>query len=376
MNAEAPAPRPLAVAVVEDDPEDMATIRRRLSRLQSYRVEFFALPSFEAGRAALLERPFDIALVDFRLGPVDAFTLAEAVGGSEAMAPLVLLTGVADPATEERAAAAGFLDWLDKNENRAAVIERTLRYAMAAHRRERALAHALARLREAETARNGFVARLSHDLRGPLNGVIGFAEMLEAGRADGDAAKARNYAATIGACARQCLGLVEELISLEAPQSAPPPTQAVDAVAAVREGLAALAPEAEAFGVALRFEADPPEIMAHAHAAVLRRIVQNLVDNALRYAAAAVEVRLALEADTVLLTVRDDGPGVATDMIDVIRAPLARGAQIGRRGGRGSGLGLASVDTLVAAQGGVLTLRSEQGRGLTATVSLPAAAAP
>jgi signal transduction histidine kinase len=371
MTDGAGAPRGIAVAVVEDDPEDMATIRRRLSRLPSYQVEFFALGSFEAGRTALLERPFDIALVDFRLDRDDAFALAAAVGGAEAMTPLVLLTGVTDPGMEDAAAAAGFLDRLDKDERSVPVLERTLRYAMAAHRRERALAHALARLQEAESARSAFLARLSHDLRGPLNGVIGFAEMLEAGRADADAEKARDYAATIGACARQCLGLVEELMSLEAPRSAPPPLQPIDAAAAVREGLAALAPQAEAFGVALAFAADPPEIPARVHAAVLRRIAQNLVDNALRYAASAVEVRLDAADGALRLTVRDDGPGVAPEMIAAIRAPLARGAQGGRRGGRGSGLGLASVDVLAEAQEGALTLDSRPGEGLTAVVRLP-----
>lgn len=363
--------REIAVAVVEDDPEDMAMIHRRLARLPSYRVSFFALGSFEAGCAALLERPFDIALVDYHLGCADALALAEAVGGSAAMTPMVLLTGLADPAAEEAAAAAGFLDWLDKGERSAAVIERTLRYAMAAHRRERALAYTLDRLREAETARSAFLARLSHDLRGPLNGVIGFAEMLEAGRAGGDPAKAADFAATIAACARQCLGLVEDLMALEAPKSAPPPLQPVDATGAVREGLAALGPAAEAFGVRLSFRSAPPAIMAHVHAAVLRRIAHNLVDNALRYAAGTVDVTLDAAEDRLTLTVRDDGPGVAPEMLAAIRAPLARGAQTGRRGERGSGLGLASVEMLVEAQGGALILDSPPGAGLTATVRLP-----
>ncbi|MGF1659919.1 MAG: hybrid sensor histidine kinase/response regulator [Rubrimonas sp.] len=374
------APRDLSVAVVDDSAEDRALIRDLLRKLPHYRVDVFAVASYRAARDALSARRFDIALIDRRLDEGDAFQLARALGGAAAASPLVLMTSAGDAALEDEAAQAGFLDFLDKSERSAVTVERTLRYAMAAHARERALAAALARARAAEIARTAFVARLSHDLRGPLGGVLGFAEMIESGRvAPDDAATLHDYAGSIAACARQCLGLVEELLAQrvaeeEATRDGPPrdaDAPEIDAGAALREGLDALAPDAARFGVALRISVEPDPLTARIPAQTLRRIALNLADNALRYAAQTVEVRLTAEADRLSLEVRDDGPGVAEDALTRLGAPLARGDQRGRRGARGHGLGLASVRALAEARGGALGLRSAPGEGLTATVTLP-----
>ncbi len=365
--------RDLAVAVVEDDPEDMAALRALLARLPSYRIAFFALRRYRDAHRALSERRFDIALIDRRLDEGDALQLAHALGGAAAATPMVLMTTAADAMLEDEAAAAGFLEFIDKSERSVVLVERALRYAMAAHAREQALAGALERARAAETARTAFVARLSHDLRGPLNGVLGFAEMIESGRvAADDAERIRDYAGSIADCARQCLGLVEELLAQRVAETETPrAVDEIDAAATLREGLAALAPEAAGFGVTLEIACASQPLRARVPPAALQRIAVNLVDNALRYAKAQVVARLRREGATLVLEVRDDGPGASAADLARLGAPLARGDQSGRRGGRGHGLGLASVRALAETRGGALRLDSAPGAGFTATVTLP-----
>jgi two-component system osmolarity sensor histidine kinase EnvZ len=104
----------------------------------------------------------------------------------------------------------------------------------------------------------------------------------------------------------------------------------------------------------------------------LQRLLDNLLDNALRHGAPPVEVILARAGPALRLSVRDHGPGIAP--ADRARA-LEAFAQIepARATGGSCGLGLAIVQRIAGAAGGRLTLEDTPGGGLTAVVELPLA---
>lgn len=118
---------------------------------------------------------------------------------------------------------------------------------------------------------------------------------------------------------------------------------------------------------------DAPPLRVRAHPASLRRIVDNLVDNALRYGRVA---RLdAAGADgEVRVTVDDDGPGIAPELVPQVLRPWVRlpGGE-GAAGPAGSGLGLAIAHDLAQREGGRLLLENRAEGGLRATLVLPAA---
>jgi len=104
----------------------------------------------------------------------------------------------------------------------------------------------------------------------------------------------------------------------------------------------------------------------------LRRMLDNLVDNAVRYAGRA-RLRVAALGDEVVLTVEDDGPGVPAHALERLLAPFERmEASRGRQTG-GAGLGLAIVKGLAESQGGAFTLENRPEGGLRAEIRLPAA---
>ena len=114
-------------------------------------------------------------------------------------------------------------------------------------------------------------------------------------------------------------------------------------------------------------------VMVSADPAALRRVLANLLDNAVRHAGTAVDVTVSVMDSEALLSVTDDGPGIpATDRDRVFDRFTRLDAARGRHGG-GAGLGLAIVRELVRAHGGTVTL-SDAGPGLRAAVSLPAVA--
>jgi two-component system osmolarity sensor histidine kinase EnvZ len=101
----------------------------------------------------------------------------------------------------------------------------------------------------------------------------------------------------------------------------------------------------------------------------LRRAVSNLVDNALRYAGEPVEVELKKDSGSVVIEVRDRGPGIPANEVGHLKRPFTR-LDAARSGPAGAGLGLAIVERVARAHGGALELVPREGGGLVARLSL------
>ena len=105
----------------------------------------------------------------------------------------------------------------------------------------------------------------------------------------------------------------------------------------------------------------------------MKRLLTNLIENALRYAGNAVEVAASLAGDCsapyVVISVLDRGPGIAAEEMGEIFNPFIRGDRA--RGGKGTGLGLAIVKRIASLHGGSVELRNRAGGGMEARVCLP-----
>jgi two-component system sensor histidine kinase TctE len=148
----------------------------------------------------------------------------------------------------------------------------------------------------------------------------------------------------------------------------------VDLATIAREACAALVPEALARRADLGFEEEGPGLI-RARPLLIRELIANLVDNALRYApAATVTVRAASSSPAgVLLVVEDDGPGIPDDERSRV---FERFYRIRGTRGDGAGLGLAIVRQIAVGHGGTVELTDGPGgKGLRVEVRFPAAEA-
>ena len=107
----------------------------------------------------------------------------------------------------------------------------------------------------------------------------------------------------------------------------------------------------------------------------IERLINNLIENAQRYAGTAIVLKVAREGDTLHLSVLDRGPGVPADQAQRLIQPFTR-LDASRTGPAGAGLGLAIVDRIARAHHGSLTLLPRAGGGLEARVSFSLAGAP
>jgi PAS domain S-box-containing protein len=233
-----------------------------------------------------------------------------------------------------------------------------------------------ARLQEALRTRDEFLAAAAHDLKSPLSTIKIGAQMLVRRvlrDASGDPQAVREGLARIDQTATRAAAQVDELLDLARLQMGGPlelERQSLDLVELTRGVLAQ-------HGVAsdrheLRLESDEPEIVGDWDEPRLRRVIGNLVDNAIKYSpnGGLVEVRVSREGDEAMLAVRDHGLGIPAAEMERIFERFQRAANvIGRI--KGTGLGLASARHIVEAHQGTIRVESREGEGTTFTVRLP-----
>lgn len=219
-----------------------------------------------------------------------------------------------------------------------------------------------------------FVADASHELRTPLTSIRGFSELYRQGAVPSGPALEQTMRRIEDEAQRMGL-LVEDLLLLaRLDQQRPLEKQPVDlgAIAAgVAHDAAILAPDHQ---IVMDHPPQPASALVLGDETRLRQVVSNLVRNAHTHTPAGTTVRVDVQprAQEVLLTVSDDGPGMAADDAQraferFYRADSSRS----RTSGSGSGLGLSIVAALVAAHAGTVDLRSTVGQGTTVAVCLP-----
>jgi signal transduction histidine kinase len=229
----------------------------------------------------------------------------------------------------------------------------------------------LARLEAAFQAQREFVANASHELRTPL--AIMRTEV-EVTLADPQASSAelRRMAATVRTAIARSEDIIDKLLVL-ADSGELVDTETVALEALVAEVISRQTPAAEARG--LSFALDLQAAPVQGDRALLERLVDNLVGNAVRYASAdsVVAVAVGRRPDGALLRVANAGEAIGPDELSrLFERFYRRGTSRSRHSG-GSGLGLAIVAAVAQAHGGAAVAESPAGGGLAVTVTLPAA---
>lgn len=262
---------------------------------------------------------------------------------------------------------------------------------------KRELKVALDRLGDEVAYKNEFFAIVSHELRTPLTSILAYARILNAD--DSLAPKTREAVGEIESNATLLLNMVNNIlvISKHAAKKDELLTEPVDFVDLAQFVRKALAPIAEGKDVRLTCSVAPNVPLSMADWEKLRRILENLVNNAIKYTHRGGFVRLTIgfedgetdshseseKADTnapdgedaaagwIVMRVADDGMGIAPEELDQIFELYKQAGQSANRRYRGTGLGLAVVRDLTELHGGTVTVESRVKEGSTFTVRIP-----
>lgn len=224
----------------------------------------------------------------------------------------------------------------------------------------------------AERNRREFTANVSHELKTPLQGIIGSAELLENGLVKQE--DVPRFIGHIRSEAQRLVTLIGDIIRLsQLDEGEPMPAEPVELLALAREAAESLQSAAAARNVTITVEGEPVELTGVRR--LLYEIVFNLCDNAIKYNTdgGRVQVTVTKENETAAVTVRDTGIGIPPDQQDRVFERFYRVDKSHSKASGGTGLGLSIVKHAVQYHHGAIHLQSEVGKGTEIRATFPMA---
>lgn len=231
----------------------------------------------------------------------------------------------------------------------------------------------------ASAAKSQFLSRMSHEMRTPLNAVIGFAQLMRMTQGGGPGTELGAYAEHVLDAGEHLLALINDVLDLQKVEEGAMALSlspiALDEI--VLRTLELLQPAAAARNVTFdnRLARDT---WVRADVQRLRQIVLNIASNAIKYNHPGGTVRVSVESSTqshIIMAIEDTGPGMTTDQMARLFQPFER---LGRETSNieGTGLGLIIARSLARAIGGRLEVSSTAGEGTRVSIELQRAEAP
>ncbi len=220
----------------------------------------------------------------------------------------------------------------------------------------------------AERMKNEFISSVSHELRTPLTAIKGWAETLRDGADKATEEKGMNV---IIRESERLSGLVEELLDFSRLQNGRMQlvSERLDLLAELDEAVYLFTERARTEGKALIYQENECLAPVYGDRNRLRQVFVNILDNALKYteAGGSVTVSSQVEAERVRVMVEDTGCGIPAEHLPNVKKKFYKANQLVR----GSGIGLAMADEIIAMHNGRLELESKEGEGTKVVIFFP-----
>lgn len=242
---------------------------------------------------------------------------------------------------------------------------------------ERNLAKSLETAEQASRGKSDFLAHMSHELRSPLNSIIGFSQIMRDAQFGDLDERYREYSGDIYNSASHLLELINDILDIsriEAGEFTLDETD-IDIRLPVEEAIRTISIRAQAKNQNLVNDIKRDHAHLHADSRYLRQILINLLSNAVRFTPEGGEIRVSSqyeESGGLSLQVSDNGIGIAEKDLANILEPFAQVRQDAHLSQEGTGLGLTLSKRMAELHGGALKIDSTLGVGTTVTVTFPA----
>lgn len=393
------ADRPIRVLLVDDDEDFYVLTRGALSDVadEHYLLDWQA--SYETALQAMDNTPYDVCLLDYRLSHRTGLELLREVSARGSQVPVILLTGQGDHAVDLEAMRAGAYDYLPKGGADPALLERSIRYAVAQaqtltalresqrrsadlykqeQKHSQALERAYAELRQAETLRDSLTHMIVHDLRNPLMVIMANLDLVDKAVRDPSQTShpPAHFLARARAASERMAKMIDDLLDVGKFESGElrPILAPLSPAKLLIEKAESYRIESEKDNKTIRVHtaAHLPTIMADAN--LIERVLDNLISNALKYTekGSQIEISAARDDKNLVVCVRDNGQGIPPEYINRIFDKFAQALDAnGMPLRKGSGLGLAFCRSAVKAHGGKIWAESVLGQGSSFYFTLP-----
>ena len=250
---------------------------------------------------------------------------------------------------------------------------------MTRKKQEQAIMELLEKVRRANSAKSEFLSHMSHDLRTPINGILGMLAIME--QTWEDAGRQKDCRDKIRVSANHLLALVNDVLQVSKLQSGLPAAveEAFELRDTLEECVTLMAPHAEKAGIRLALEMiQPYHGSLIGNPLQLRQILTNIIDNGIKYnrdggsvLIQAMELSCRDGVAEYCFVIKDTGIGIGEDFREHIFEPFTQENQGARTNYGGVGLGMSIAKKLIDQMGGTVEVESRLGEGSLFRVNLP-----
>ncbi|TAF09648.1 MAG: hybrid sensor histidine kinase/response regulator [Nostocales cyanobacterium] len=392
----------LKILVIDDDEVDRMAVRLALMKAGVY-MDLCEVSNGNHAFSALQNTNFDCVFLDDRLPDQDSFTLFHKLRSSEIKVPLVILTTQGNEQNAVELLQAGATDYLIKENLKSENLAKILRNAIRLYRAEikadlvyqqlkesheqlinkneelkkqqQQIQLQNLKLLEASRLKSQFLATISHELRTPMNAIIGFSQILlrpKFGQLSNQQADMVERILNNGKHLLMLLNEVLDFSKLETGRLELKP-EIFDLGKIVNNTVTEIRSLAEAKKLALRVEIDLENSLTFNDPIRVRQILINLLSNAVKFTdngSICLEIR-EITKNRLAITIQDTGIGISPQDFQHIFEAFRQVDQGISRKYPGTGLGLAIINSLVQMMGGEIFLESQLGVGSVFKIELP-----
>jgi signal transduction histidine kinase len=240
------------------------------------------------------------------------------------------------------------------------------------------LSEALAQQQELDRLKNAFIQNVSHELRTPLAIIRGYAELMVGGELGELSPEQQESVEVMARRTRMLSKMLDDLLTILAAETHKLEKELVDLARMAQLAVTDFQAPAKQAGLTLAASIDPDVPKIYADAIHMRRVLDNLLGNALKFTpeGGRISVSVSHIHDEVILIVSDSGIGISPEHLGKIFQRFYQADGSSKRRYGGVGLGLALVKEIVESHDGTVNVTSEVGHGTTFRITLPAIASP
>lgn len=371
------------LVLLDDEPADVTRVERMLEPFESFKVNSFTNIESAIGYLAESSGDVEACVVDYCLGKDTAFDfIAKLRKQNIPLLPIVVITGQTDINIDVKLMESGVFDYCSKDDLNAEILERSLRYAIKRYRE-----YAVKSKEALEGMRN--LAYVNHELKTPLNGIIGCTSMLShiwsklpVEHFDQNSVERADLCLDIIARSGERLKvLISQLLELSEVNMATGSIkrEAADLNQLVEEAYQTHIQTADSDGLFYKLHKNQKPVIVHGDHNKLLQIVSNLISNAIKYTQeGGVDVYVSeVSKDSscyAQLTVTDSGIGIDEKDKELIFKEFYKVHEVDdtfKKQVNSNGLGLAITKRLVEQHGGQILVESEKGKGSKFIVQFP-----
>ena len=366
------APQDTASILVVDDTLPNLELLSEMLKARGYRVR--PVPSGDLALQAAKSSPPDLILLDIHMPEMDGYEVCERLKADEKLQdiPVLFISGLSETTDKVKAFGVGGADYITKPFQFEEVEARVATH-LELRRQRRQLRESYEQLQKLEGLRDDLTHMIVHDLRTPLTNIIGNLQTLQ--EADYDRELTQEFVPVAVEAGQTLLGMVNDLLDiskLEAGQMVLEMTE-FSVAEMIEAALGSVRGLAEQKSLELSADVAPPDLRLRADEDKMRRVLTNLLGNAVKFTReGSVRVQARGEDGGVLISVADTGEGLPQADREHIFEKFSQVETRSAGHKMSTGLGLTFVKLAVEAHGGKVWVESKVDQGSTFHVSLPA----